>query len=110
MNFEEALTEYRKGKKIRRHCWLITLSQHTHYTKATTLLHNAVMADDWEVIEEPKPPRLMAPCLYGSTHTARIVLSDTLYSSMEAAKKDFPIVKQWPAIPDANGFYSVEQD
>lgn len=110
MRFEEALAEYRKGKKIRRHSWLFALHTIPFYCESTHLLHTAVMADDWEIVEEPKPPKLMAPCIYGSTHSARLEVSGTLYSSMEEAKKEFAVVRQWPALPNANGFYSIEQE
>ena len=109
MKFEEVLPAYRAGKKIRRHGWLITLSQKAHYTEVTTLLHNAVMAEDWEVIEEPKPPKLMAPAFFKCG--TGVYVSGILFSSTEdAIDRVIGDLIAWPAIPDANGFYSVPQE
>lgn len=51
MNFEEALLEKRKGKEIRRKVW----DKHVCWTaELDGLTYESVMADDWEIYEEPK--------------------------------------------------------
>ena len=51
MNFEEALLEKRKGKEIRRKVW----DKHVCWTaELDGLTYESIMADDWEIYEEPK--------------------------------------------------------
>lgn len=107
MNFEEALAEYRKGKKIRRTDRSIT------FTAGEMRLIDVgySMQCEWEVLEEPKPPKLLAPAIYKITDYPMWRITKELYCSKEDAIKDIgTLVVQWPALPDSLGFYSVEQE
>jgi hypothetical protein len=106
MKFEEVLPALREGKKVRRKSW----DTNTFITNPNlgNIATTSLMADDWEVCEEPKKPRLLAHallndighvelscCLYASEKEARDVIGDSFIS--------------WPAVANAEGFYSVEE-
>jgi len=58
--------------------------------------------------EPPKNPRLLAPCLY-QTNAGDVMLSGPLYESEAEARNMLGHnFVSWPAIPDKNGFYTVE--
>jgi hypothetical protein len=57
---------------------------------------------------EPKKPRRLAPALAKWHEKTRIELTLTLYESEEAARKDIgKCFISWPAVANAEGFYSV---
>ncbi len=59
--------------------------------------------------EPPKKPRLLAPCLY-QTNAGDVMLSGPLYESEAEARNMLGHnFVSWPAIPDKNGFYTVEE-
>jgi hypothetical protein len=58
--------------------------------------------------ELPKKSKLLAPCLYKSCED--IWVSDKLFESEQEAKNLWgDMLVAWPAIPDKNGFYTVEE-
>jgi hypothetical protein len=57
--------------------------------------------------ELPKKPKLLAPALINVCGSLGV--SSTLYSSEEEAREELhDMVVAWPAVPNADGFYSVE--
>ena len=63
---------------------------------------------------EPKPPKLLAPALLRRLGSIRIFVTEELYASKEDAIEhamEWAEVKfiSWPAIPNKDGFYSVEE-
>lgn len=49
MTFEEALKEFKNGKKIRRQVWY---ENYYFPDKVTVLNEFSLLADDWELLEE----------------------------------------------------------
>lgn len=70
--------------------------------------------DNWELYQEPKPKRLLAPALYQEIDRDGWAwfVSHMLYSSLEEAKRDLDQHSnvRWPAIPNAQGYYEVEDE
>jgi hypothetical protein len=58
-------------------------------------------------LPEQKKPKLMAPCLCKSS-LGRIMLSERLFESEAEAKDIIVGFISWPAVANAEGFYSVE--
>lgn len=106
MKVEEALVAYRNGGKIRRVTW----GQGVYFNDFEHLTHRDVMAEDWKVLDlDPKPPKLMAPAFFALDEG--YCVSGMLFSSEEDAQaRCIGRNIKWPAIPDANGFYSVPQE
>jgi hypothetical protein len=106
MRFDEAIAAMMMdGKKIKRSCWNRWMS--TASTDIHVLMYD-VLADDWEVYEETKKPRLLAPALV--CYCGQFQVSSNLYSSeMQARNELREMFIAWPAVANAEGFYSVEE-
>lgn len=63
----------------------------------------------WQFYQEPKPKKLVALALVKDT--AGWFIPDKLYSSLEMIQSDFTLSDKivWPAVPNAQGFYEVEE-
>lgn len=64
MRFEQALAAMREGKKIRRTCW-----NTNGYWTNHSLCEEAILAEDWEIYEEPKWEPEGGPWAVNSTGT-----------------------------------------
>lgn len=105
MKIEEVLPAYREGGRIKRSLW----GRGVRFNECDRLTYRDVIADDWEIVEEPKPPKLMAPAFFKCG--TGVYVSGILFSSTEdAIDRVIGDLIAWPAIPDANGFYSVPQE
>ena len=105
MKFEEAIAKMMVGKKIKRSCWNRWMS--TASTDIHVLMYD-VLADDWEVYEEPKKPRLLAPAIYKAV--GRILISCKIFESEEAAREDLgSSFISWPAVANKDGYFEVEE-
>jgi hypothetical protein len=63
------------------------------------------LISEWE---EPKKPKLMAPAL--AFYDNHFVVSNGLYSSeMQARNELRELFRAWPAVPNKDGFYEVEE-
>jgi hypothetical protein len=104
MKFEEVLPALRDGKKVRRKAW--GENDYIAISSPFELSDGSLMRDDWEIVEEPKPPKLLAPAMY---HTdGQWVLGRTLFGSKKEAQEyhgDRQVI--WPAIPNKDGMYEV---
>jgi hypothetical protein len=105
MKFEEVLPAFREGKKIRRDAW--DEKDYVVINGGFELSDRSIMANDWEIVPEPKKPKLLAPCLCKSV--GNIWISNKIYESKEAAINDIGTTYfiSWPAVPNAEGFYTV---
>ncbi len=79
MKFEEVIAKMMVGKKIKRSCWNRWMS--TASTDIHVLMYD-VLADDWEVYEEPKKPRLLAPAFVKWENSDHPELTTELYESV----------------------------
>jgi hypothetical protein len=107
MKFDEAAEAMLNGKKIKRSCWSIWMSIDTPTSLTVNMCE--MLADDWEVYEEPKKPRLLAPAFVKWEKSDHPELTAELYESEEIARKEVgKFFLSWPAVANAEGFYSVE--
>ena len=110
MKFEEALKLAREGKKVRRVNWsnpTLFFTVPATNTSACVLGTEGILSDDWEVVPEPKKPKLMAPALMGMGVSVGVSVS--LFSSEKEAREELGnSFLSWPAVANAEGFYSLE--
>jgi hypothetical protein len=105
MKFEEVL---REGKKIKRKCWKSDYSKENNIENMS-LYMSAILENDWEIVEEPKPPKLLAPAMYLTGTSGEWILGRVLFESEEEAKEYHGkrgVI--WPAIPNKDGMYEVQ--
>ena len=106
MKFKEVLEAFQEGKKIKRERMSFWIDKF-----GTFNLHDAaeaLLADDWEIKEEPKPLKLMAPALYGQN--GRVFISSELYELKQDAIASFgKTFISWPARCNSfDGLYRVQ--
>ncbi len=106
MKFEEVLPALREGKRVKRKSW----DTGAFITSASSgnIAAKSLMADDWEVYEEPKKPRLLAPALFRELGRTMIIVTQELYATEQEAKDDAAgssslIFISWPAVANASG-------
>ncbi len=106
MKFEEVLPALREGKKVRRKSW--AARDYIVGGSSYELSACSLMADDWEVYEEPKKPRLLAPAFVKWEKSDHPELTAELYESEEVARKEVgKYFVSWPAVANKDGFYEV---
>jgi hypothetical protein len=112
VKFEEALAAYRFGKTIESEESGVPYQKDGSGCTRFIGINNDEIMGEWIIAEEPKPPKLMAPCIFKYTLSdpSSFGVSDILFGSREEAAAKYAAVVQWPAIPDAQGFYSVLQE
>jgi hypothetical protein len=104
VKFEEVLPALRAGKKVIRPTkgWITPLEIKDFISIST----EALLENDWEIVEEPKPPKLLAPALYYTG--TEWILGRTLFESKKEAREehgDRQVI--WPAIPNKDGYYAI---
>jgi hypothetical protein len=105
MKFEEVLPALRDGKKVRRQPWDTDVCITS--TNLGSISAKSLMENDWEVYEEPKKPRLLAHAI--RKQCGMYSLSTNMYDSEDSARKVLlGTFHSWPAVPNAEGFYSLE--
>ena len=84
MKFEEVLPALREGKKVRRTSWVST----THIkAKGDYFLDvSGCLADDWEIVDEPKIPEVPHEISDYDLAMKRVYLVDTLNSLIKCVK------------------------
>lgn len=68
----------------------------------------AINDGSWQLYTEPKKKRMMAPAIYKERDGGRCITS-SLYDSLGNAKVAWGKDVIWPAVPNADGFYEVEE-
>lgn len=107
MKIEEVLPAYREGGRIKRSLW----GRGVRFNECDRLTYRDVIADDWEIVEEPKSPKLMAPCIFAYDKTSpygQFGVSEMLFGSREDAGYKYTTVVKWPARDGE--FFEVPQE
>lgn len=104
MKFDKAAEAMLNGKKIKRSCWSIWMSIDTPTSITVNMCE--MLADDWELYEEPKKPRLLAHAI--RKQCGMYSLSMNMYDSEDSARKVLlGTFHSWPAVPNKDGYFEV---
>jgi hypothetical protein len=103
MKFDEAAVALLQGKMIKRAVWNRWMNKNSNDIKLEVF---ELLKDDWEIREEPKPPKLLAPALLSDI--GHVEMSCYLYASEQEARDTLgDSFISWPAIPNKDGMYEV---
>lgn len=104
MKIEEVMPAFRQGKIVKRTDADIRLTQYTFFDLGS------FMDTDWTIVEEPKPPKLLAHAMCANMSGTEYLSASIFESEGEAKRHCVSAFKYWPAIPNKDGFYEVPQE
>lgn len=97
MKFEEVLPALREGKQVRRkngyYTYYLNKYSEDNYSFRDTVYNadrdieaNDIIADDWEIIEEPKTKVKYYPILIKQPSDNKVLISNSKFKDLEEAK------------------------